>query len=208
MTLFRWIKTPPNEIIQYLQNGIDIWNEAFFGSLQVKSWTLGYGTYMMQTPKRLDLIHFYCPEFIAHRGLSEGPDRQNENDLEILKERSKNGEFSECDVWLINNILYLGHDGPEKEIVFDDINSRYLFLHAKNKEAFEYLLHKSNYEAIDLNIFWHKDDDYVLTNHGDIIVYPGKELIQNSVFMMPENSNIEIKANKFKCNYICSDWKY
>jgi hypothetical protein len=203
-TLFRWTKKPTEEIIRYIQHGIQMWNEAYIGSLHPKEWCIGYGTLIMQKPTRIDLAQFYCPTFIAHRGLTSGPDKAKENSLETLKERYSKGLMSECDIWLVGAKLFLGHDEPSMEINFEDINSSYLLLHAKNKEAYEYLLYKANYEGFNLNVFWHTEEDYVLTNRGDSIVYPGKELIKNSIFMMPENSMGVL--NNGISSFICSDY--
>jgi hypothetical protein len=203
-TLFRWTKQPSLEIIEYVKKGIEGWNEALIGELHPKSWYIGAGTYSMQLPNRKEFESFYCPTFIAHRGLTGGSCIEKENNLETLKERCRLGLYSECDIWMINGMLFLGHDKADNKIQFEDINSEYLLLHAKNRQAYEYLLHKAKYKGCLLNVFWHTDEDYVLTNHGDSIVYPGKELIEDSVFMMPENS-IGVE-NKGLCKFICSDY--
>jgi hypothetical protein len=205
-TLFRWKVKPSQELIEYIQTTIHTWNEAHIGELIPKSWCIGAGTLRMQEPNRRDFENFYCPTFIAHRGLLNGSDKIKENALDTLKERCFMGLYSECDIWFVKGELFLGHDSPTTRIRFEDIHSPYLFLHAKNKDAYEYLLNKVNYEGFNLTVFWHTTEDYVLTNRGDSIVYPGKELLYDGVFMMPENSGTIRNTNT--CKYICSDFKF
>jgi len=205
-TLFRWTKQPSEDKIQYIQKNICNWNEAHIASFTPIEWCVGLGTLCMIQPQVKDILRIHTPVYIAHRGLTNGPDKIVENNLENLRQRCARGEYSECDIWYIDSKLYLGHDSPSVEIRFDDINSPYLWLHAKNKEALEYLLGLRNYKGYDLCIFWHTTDDYTFTTTGNVVVYPGKELIEGSTFMMPENAdNIIVKKN---IHSICSDYEH
>ena len=203
-TLFRWTKQPSDEQIQYIQNNICNWKETHIASFTPIEWCVGFGTLCMIQPFVKDILRIHTPVYIAHRGLTNGPDKVLENNLENLRQRCARGEYSECDIWYMDSKLYLGHDHPSIEICFDDICSPYLWLHAKNKEALEYLIRMRNHNGFDLCIFWHTTDDYTLTTTGDVIVYPGKDLIEGSTFMMPEQSNnINVKKNIYN---ICSDY--
>ena len=44
---------------------------------------------------------------------------ENENKPEYLLQAIESGFFVETDLWLINNLLYLGHDEPQYEINID-----------------------------------------------------------------------------------------
>jgi hypothetical protein len=63
-----------------------------------------------------------------------------------------------------------------------------------------------NKRGYDNEIFYHTNEDYVLTTSNMIIAYPGKELYKNTLCMMPENMNREITNDEFN-NIIglCSD---
>jgi hypothetical protein len=203
-TLFRWTSPPTEQQIQYIQNTIYSWKEAHIATFTPIEWCTGFGTLSMVQPIVKDILKISTPIYIAHRGLTNGPDHILENNLNQLLERTAKGLYSECDVWYINSKLYLGHDTPTTEIVFENIISSYLWIHAKNKESLEFLLQKRNHEGADLCIFWHTTEDYALTTSGELIVYPGKSLLEGSCFMMPENSN-GILAPKI-IHSICSDY--
>ena len=55
------------------------------------------------------------------------------------------------------------------------------------------------------NAFGHNIDDYVLTSKNYIWVYPGKELIDNCITVLPENSNYNLKEIS-KSFGICTDF--
>ena len=203
-TLFRWTKQPSEDQIQYIEKNISNWNEAHIASFTPIEWCVGFGTLCMVQPFVKDILRIHTPVRIAHRGLTNGPDKLLENNLESLRQRCTRGEYSECDIWYIDSKLYLGHDNPSVEIHFDDIDSPYLWLHAKNKEALEYLIRMRNCQGKDLCIFWHTTDDYTLTTTGECIVYPGKELIEGSTFMMPENADGIPTYNRVRI--VCSDY--
>lgn len=203
-TLFRWIKTPSQESISYLQSSLSNWNESYIATFIPKIWWIGNGTYTMTQPHVNNIESFYTPIYIAHRGLTDGSSMLNENNKENLLSRVSQGLYSECDIWYIDGTFLLGHDFPSTPISIDELYSPYLWLHAKNKDAYEKLLDIRNSRGINLRLFWHTNEDYILTTHNDCIVFPGKPLLKNSVFMMPENAGtIE---NSKKCSAICSDF--
>jgi hypothetical protein len=158
----------------------------------------------MVQPLVQDILTIPTPVYVAHRGLTNGPDPSNENNLKQLLERTAKGLYSECDIWSIDSKLYLGHDRPTTEIQFEQICSPYLWLHAKNREALEYLLQKRNHDGFELCIFWHTTDDYAITANGEVIVYPGKQLLEGSTFMMPEHSDCILAYRGVRI--ICSDY--
>jgi hypothetical protein len=202
-TLFRWTSAPSEIQIKYIQTQVIKWEEAYFGSCTPTIWHHGLGTLLMKYPNTIELQTIYLPIFIAHRGLTNGPDKMKENSLEIIKQHILFGMYVELDIWYVDNRLYLGHDKPEILVELKDIVSKYCWIHTKNKEALEYLMAKRK-EGIDIQIFWHTTENYCITTNNNIIVFPGEPLLNNSVFMMPENAHtIKLTSN---VQYVCSDY--
>jgi hypothetical protein len=76
-----------------------------------------------------------------------------------------------------------------------------LWIHAKNIEAL-YVLSADN----KLNFFWHQEDYFTLTSHGYIWTYPGNLLTKNSISVLPEWQDPELKNLDLNCYGICSDY--
>jgi hypothetical protein len=128
-----------------------------------------------------------------------------ENNFGILIQRSIQGHRVEVDVWYKEHSLWLGHDKPEYKITLDWlISCKRRLIHAKDGQTFEYLLHEAGKRALDLHVFYHTDEDYVLTNKGLVICYPGKPLLEGSVCMMPERASYS--STELQQSFaICSD---
>lgn len=142
-------------------------------------------------------------KFIAHRGNINGKDLSRENQPEYIKEAINQGFDVEVDVYLINNQLFLGHDTPQFKVKIDFFleYSKYLWIHTKNFEAFDFLFH--NYP--NLHYFYHTSEDFILTSLKFIWVYPNKPLFSSgSVCVMPEKANYKLEELK-RCYAICSD---
>jgi len=59
----------------------------------------------------------------------------------------------------------------------------------------------------DIHCFWHQEDDVTLTSKGYIWTYPGKDLTENSIVVMPEKYLEKWWEYSFKkCRAICSDY--
>lgn len=136
--------------------------------------------------------------YIAHRGLYQGPNKEEENKPEQIDSAINLGFQCEVDVWSVNDVFYLGHDSPQYQIDIDFLSSRPLWIHAKNIDA---LLKLSQ---LDLNCFWHENDRHTLTSKGFIWTSPGELLTTNSIMVMPEWTNIK-EAYTTDCYGICSD---
>lgn len=204
-TLIRWTKPLSSDLIQYIKMNLIRWDECWFGSCLPTRWYYGLGTLLMIPPHVVEKICIHTPIQVAHRGLVNGPNRTIENNIDTILHRSENGLYSEIDVWLINGNWFIGHDSPSAEFPVDILfkYGTYLWIHAKNKDAFEALV-LFRKEGRDLCIFWHTTEDYCFTTNMDVIVYPGKKLVKNCVFMMPENAcGIDTNNN---VDYICSDY--
>jgi len=140
-------------------------------------------------------------KLIAHRGLFNGPDANLENGPEQIEFALEQGYDCEIDLWLINSDLYLGHDCPDYPIHEEWLNKSGLWIHAKNLAALRWLTNT------DLEYFWHQNDDFVLTSHNYIWTFPGKELTQRSVMVMPEwDDKTLTNARNAKCYGVCSDF--
>ena len=137
---------------------------------------------------------------IAHRGNLNGPDLDNENKPVYLINAINLGFFVELDLWFVNDKLFLGHDRPQYEVNKDFLieYKEKMFCHCKNIKALEYVLKN----IPELECFFHESDDCVLTSKNHIWTYPGIELTDISVCVMPERSNQIPK----KCFGICSDY--
>lgn len=105
-------------------------------------------------------------KIISHRGNLNGRSYL-ENHPEYIKEALKSYEV-ELDVWYVDGQLYLGHDHPVYPVAFEFFTDR-MWIHCKNQEAVEFLIHHIDY----LNIFWHENDKMTLTSKGIIWCFPG-----------------------------------
>jgi hypothetical protein len=140
---------------------------------------------------------------IAHRACTNGPDAEIENKPYHIDQAINKGFDVECDVWYLNNNLYLGHDNIEStwyEIDWSWLRARekQLWIHCKNLDAFHETL-----EVSSLNVFYHTNEDFALTSHGFIWTYPGNTLTYKSIAVLPEkfpNQSVAIAEG------ICSDY--
>ena len=100
-------------------------------------------------------------QLIAHRGLTQGPDKNIENHPEQIAKAINQGFDCEIDLRIIGSKLMLGHDDPQYVINknFLSDHSEKLWIHAKNLQALHWLTNED-----DLNFFWHQEDDFVITS--------------------------------------------
>jgi hypothetical protein len=137
---------------------------------------------------------------ISHRGNTNGKLDSLENEPKYIDSAISKGYDVEIDVWLINDILYLGHDEPQYDVDFSWFIDRIgkLWIHCKNIDAI--LFFKNN--DYEFNYFWHQEDTLTLTSLNFIWVYPGKQPIKNSIVVLPEIHNDNVND----CIGICSDY--
>ena len=139
---------------------------------------------------------------ISHRGNIEGKYSDFENNPAYINKALKNGFDVEIDVWYVDNSWYLGHDSPNHKITLDYLKNDKFWCHAKNIDALNRMLKEGN-----IHCFWHQEDDVTLTSKGYIWTYPGKDLTENSIVVMPEKYLEKWWKYKFKkCLGICSDF--
>jgi hypothetical protein len=136
---------------------------------------------------------------ISHRGNVDGKNVELENKPSYIDESIALGYDVEIDVWMIDGVLFLGHDEPQYNITQEWLNLRYkrIWVHCKNMEAMEW------FNTIDgFNYFWHENDTVTLTSKNYIWAYVGKQPIKRSIAVMPEIYN----DNLNDCIGICSDY--
>ena len=138
---------------------------------------------------------------IAHRGNTEGPCPESENRPDYLISAVAKGFYVEVDVWLQENKLFLGHDGPQYPTTLQFLSNPMFICHAKNIEAFELLLRNN------IHCFFHDQDECTLTSEKFIWTYPGKNLTTISICVMPEwNTDNVSSCARLNCYGVCSDF--
>jgi hypothetical protein len=138
-------------------------------------------------------------KLISHRGNINGPNTVRENSPYYIMEVIAMGYEVEIDIWVKDNLFYLGHDNLQYSISKEWLNDRIdkLWIHCKNIEAMEWFNISGKF-----NYFWHQEDTVTLTSKGYIWAYPGKQPIKNSIAVMPELYNDNLNS----CIGICSDY--
>lgn len=140
---------------------------------------------------------------ISHRANVDGPNPSIENKPEAIEFAISKNISVEVDLRIYNEKPYFGHDESQYETSLDFLkkNEGWLWVHCKDRDAFEYAL-KYNF-----NCFWHNIDDYTMTNHGYVWAYPGKESVgQMTIAVMPEHfwTKEEVISKKFFG--VCTDY--
>jgi hypothetical protein len=140
--------------------------------------------------------------FIAHRGNTNGPNKELENSPAYINSALDKGYYVEVDVRKIDSTTVgLGHDKAEYFIPVDFLKNPLIICHAKTPETLEFCLDNN------LHVFSHDQDDCVLTSRNYIWTYPGKELGKRSIYVMPEWIEPDPKSwLEKKCAGICTDW--
>ena len=141
---------------------------------------------------------------ISHRGNVDGKYPQYENSPEYIDRALDMGYDCEVDLWIDNDGIYLGHDEPTYPIDLQYLTDRnlHLWIHCKDLKTVSKLRELQLIILVDLNYFFHSTDDCTITSRGHIWVYPGKQPIKNSIAVMPEWHNDDIK----EAYGICSDY--
>jgi|15BtaG_2_1085339.scaffolds.fasta_scaffold02618_3 hypothetical protein len=145
---------------------------------------------------------------IAHRGNLDGSNPKKENHPDYIHTAVQQGYAVEVDLWRVEGNFFLGHDAPQYRISekYLDLlaSTNVLWTHIKNVEAFEHLVCHGKQHW---NFFWHQEDDYTLTSLGYIWAYPGKKLTNNTICVLPEQSEQDILDLRV-CRGICTDYVY
>jgi glycerophosphoryl diester phosphodiesterase len=148
---------------------------------------------------------------IAHRGLIDGPNKDLENHPESFLKCREIGFDVEVDVWYSDGTWYTGHDEPQYPVSYEflqDIDragylgQHHAWLHAKNIPAL-YELRRRWWQG---HLFWHQEDDVVVTTTGFLWTYPGKKLTPLSICVMPEWQNQLENIRLLNVAGICTDF--
>ena len=125
---------------------------------------------------------------VSHRGNTVGKNLELENTPKYIEKAIKLGYEVEVDLWVEENLFYLGHDYPQHLIQLNwlEFLESKLWIHCKNIEAF---LTLSNSK---FHYFWHEDDTITITSKGYPIAHYTKN-IPNTISVMPEISNFPIE---------------
>ncbi|MDG1720622.1 MAG: hypothetical protein P8I31_05160 [Bacteroidia bacterium] len=137
---------------------------------------------------------------ISHRGNISGKFTDQENTIPYIETAISMGYDVEIDIWIKDDILYLGHDAPEQEINLEWLKSNHnkLWIHCKNLNALRFF----NKQSSVFNYFFHDSDKATLTSQSYMWVYPGEQPLEGSIAVLPEMYNDDIS----KCIGICSDY--
>jgi len=115
---------------------------------------------------------------IAHRGNINGKNKL-ENEPNYILETLKTYDC-EIDVWFINNNWFLGHDNAQYKIEKEFLYNKGLWIHCKNVDALYQLI------GTNLTFFFHDKDLVTLTSNNLIWTYPGQQLTNKSIAVLPE----------------------
>ena len=117
---------------------------------------------------------------ISHRGNLNGP-TSRENEPKYICEALDKGFEVEVDLWMSNGKFFFGHDFLQYEVGLPFLLQQGLWIHCKNLAALEYLSHHRGVIS-----FGHKQDDFILTSKGHILLPPQMGYHKNCITMMPE----------------------
>ena len=132
---------------------------------------------------------------ISHRGNLNGKS-DRENQPEYINETLDQGFEVEVDVWCFGDGGYwLGHDEPQYLVKKDFLKGDGLWCHAKNIEGLYSMLKD------EIHCFFHQEDDVTLTSEGYLWTYPGKQLTDKSICVMPKKVDKSID-----CYAVCTDY--
>jgi hypothetical protein len=142
-------------------------------------------------------------KIISHRGNLYGPNPSTENSPDQLLRAIALGYDVEVDVWYVDGKIMLGHDHPQHEVDKQFINKiiNSAWFHCKNVQAMAFF----DSQSLGYNYFWHQNDDYALTSHKILWTFPGLEVDDRCVVVMPEAYG---KTRSEVINYwgICTDY--
>ena len=135
---------------------------------------------------------------IAHRGNTNGLNPERENTIDYINEALRKGYHCEIDVCAFDGTqFYLGHDEPQQAVSIKYLHEINLCCHAKNFKVLEAMC------ALSIHCFFHKSDEYTMTNRGWIWAYPGQLGGKYTIAVHPEKLHPgDIK----KFAGVCSDY--
>lgn len=140
--------------------------------------------------------------FIAHRGNLYGPKPKMENHPDYILAAISEGFDVEIDVWVLDNDIFLGHDEPQYSVSLEFLQNPKLWCHAKNFAALTMMLRHRD----TIHCFSHDNDKHVLSSKGHIMAFPGEQIDDQTICIMPERCNRSYDKQILRnCLGICSD---
>jgi len=198
-TFFRFHTDPTEEDRALLDSVVERYAEIDLVTFSPHTWEYGYGTWLQKIREPLVTWPAH-PRWILHRGLIDGPASGPENDEPTLWERIHAGWDVEVDVWYVDGLWWLGHDGPTTILQNKELLTHpRVWLHCKNFEAVSAVPPEAHY-------FIHDTDPATLTSQGYVWCYPGN-LLQHprSVAVLPERANFTLPLLETQ-GAVCSDY--
>lgn len=139
----------------------------------------------------------FKPYIISHRGNTKGSDVYRDNNPKIIQELLDNNIDVEVDVWIINNVFYLGHDMPIYKVNKFFLENPLLWCHAKNTAALNKMIDNEH-----IDCFWHEKDKHTLTSRG-YIWQEGYHNLTDKTIVVDLSKNPDYNA---KCYGICVNY--
>lgn len=141
-------------------------------------------------------------KLISHRGNTTGRYLNYENNPKYVENTLKKYDC-EIDIRYQKDIdtFFLGHDKSEYEVNIDWLlcHKNNLWIHCKNFDSLNYFVNSN----LDLNYFWHSNDEYTITSKGYIWTFPGEKYDKNSVIV---DLNLEFQYTDKQFFGVCSDY--
>jgi hypothetical protein len=118
---------------------------------------------------------------ISHRGNIDGPKPELENSPEYIYDAIGYGFEVEIDIWLVDDVYYLGHSSPQYRVDDSFILEviPYAWFHCKNLKILDKFLKMYSHARF----FWHQEDDFALTSNRYIWTYPGKDTSDRTIIV-------------------------
>jgi hypothetical protein len=141
-------------------------------------------------------------KIISHRGNYSGPRPDRENKPSYIDTTISMGIEVEVDIWSVDGILMLGHDGPEIQVGIEWITNRIsmLWMHCKNLQAAKALR-----EIPRAKFFCHSEDPYVLVSTGHIWVHDLNLHIDSSCILPYFGGDYPYDSSAVSPYAICTD---
>lgn len=140
---------------------------------------------------------------ISHRGNLSGINSNRENTTDYISEALEKGYDVEIDVRGRDGKLFLGHDFEQEEVDGKYLSGLKFWVHAKNIEAVQLIREWNRTNRGRIHWFWHQEDDITLTSMNFIWTYPGKDIIEGAIAVIPELCK---GWDITKAGGICSDY--
>jgi hypothetical protein len=140
-------------------------------------------------------------KLISHRGNINGEYRDLENTKAYIQQAIDSGYDVEIDVWLKDNILYLGHDEPERIVQLKWLldRSKKLWIHCKNFKCLSFLI------DYNLTLFFHEKEDYTIVSNGKIWAHNFSNIDDKCVIPLLTKEDI-INWKPTTVHGVCSDY--